>query len=289
MSFAGLSLDDAARQATAQVVGERSGYETGAGGRGSKTWARDRTAEDLAREPYGPQRANRPLGSEPQPRAPRRSPRVIFRSHHTRLVLMEIDLAAIILASALATGPFIYLHRDAVPSRWGEYAKIIIVSLPGWVLAFCRARLYTSRFLARGVDEARRLAYGVAGGAMFLALASVVIKVQVERSWYVVVALAVFVAVGAERIVVRAEFARRRRCGSMCRPVVLVGTNAEGNAIEELFHSQPQLGYYVVARVRGADVDVSEDPSRPDTRVIDGPCTSSKQKVRAASSSRHPP
>ena len=69
--------------------------------------------------------------------------------------------------------------------------------------------------------------------------------------------------------VVLAEFARRRRAGRMCRPVVLVGTNAEGNAIQELFHSQPQLGYYVVARVRGADVDVSEDPSRPDTRVID--------------------
>jgi exopolysaccharide biosynthesis polyprenyl glycosylphosphotransferase len=182
---------------------------------------------------------------------------------------MEIDLAAIVVSSALATGPFIYLHRDAVPSRWGEYAKIIIVSLPGWILAFCRARLYTSRFLARGVDEARRLAVGVAFGAMFLALASVVMKVQVERSWYVVVALAVFVGVGAERIVVRAEFARRRRAGRMCRPVVIVGTNNEGNAIEELFRTQPQLGYYVVGRVRGADVDLPDDAGRPDTRVID--------------------
>jgi exopolysaccharide biosynthesis polyprenyl glycosylphosphotransferase len=190
-------------------------------------------------------------------------------SQTTRLALMEIDLAAIVASSVLATVPFIYLHRDAAWSRWPEYAKIIVLSLPGWILAFSHARLYTSRFLARGIDEARRLAMGVAYGAVALALASVVVKVRVERSWYVVVAVAVFIAVGAERTVVRAVFAHRRRIGRMCRRVVIVGTNHEADAIAELFRAQPTLGYLVVGRVRGPELDLQEDTARADMRVID--------------------
>jgi exopolysaccharide biosynthesis polyprenyl glycosylphosphotransferase len=184
-------------------------------------------------------------------------------------VLVALDLASIVVSAAAATGVFIYFHEDARASRYGEYAKIVVFSLPGWVLAFTQARLYTSRFLTRATDEMRRLLIGVCYGTICLALASVVLKVQVERTWYVAVAVAVFACVGAERTAARGVFARQRRAGRMCRRVVIVGTNHEGEAIEELFRSQPQLGYRVVGRVSGAEIGAPEDADRFDSRVVE--------------------
>ncbi len=201
-------------------------------------------------------------------RGPRRRPRVVLRGH-LRLTLVALDVVTIFVGSVVASGVFVLLHRDARSSMSVEYTKIILVSLPGWVLGFFQAHLYTSRHLTRAVDEVRRLVVGVTYGTISLALAAVLLKLRVARSWYLVIAIVVLVCVGVERMAVRSVFARRRRMGRMCRRVVIVGTNHEGTAIEELFRGQPQLGYRVVGRVPGAEVDGSEDAGRFDASVVD--------------------
>ena len=170
------------------------------------------------------------------------------RSRKVRLGLMGIDLATIVVVSAVATVAFIQLNGDKVSLAWVDYATILALSLPGWLIAFHHARLYSARFLTRGVDEGRRLISGVAIGVTFLALASVALRVQIERGWYVLIGIAVFAAVGIERAIMRRVFNRWRRSGRLLRRIVLVGDNFEADELEVLLRD-PSLGYSVVGRV----------------------------------------
>ena len=164
---------------------------------------------------------------------------------------MALDLRLVARVEPLATALFILqyggsLFDELVLLR--RDPRVEPARLVPWPRRF---RLYSARFISRGVDEMRRLVIGVVLGTTFLALASVLLRVQVERAWYFSVGAAVFVAVGIERWIVRSVFNRWRRSGRMSRRIVVVGTNQEGEAIEDLLERQPQLGYSVVGRVYG--------------------------------------
>jgi exopolysaccharide biosynthesis polyprenyl glycosylphosphotransferase len=187
------------------------------------------------------------------------------RSQRKRFVLMALDLALVASVGSLATALFILQYGGSLSTNWSSYGEILALSLPGWFIAFVQARLYSARFISRGVDELRRLVIGVVLGTTFLALASVLLRVQVERAWYFSVGAAVFVAVGIERWIVRSVFNRWRRSGRMSRRVVVVGSNQEGEAIEDLLERQPQLGYSVVGRVYGD----STPGAIPDANIVE--------------------
>jgi exopolysaccharide biosynthesis polyprenyl glycosylphosphotransferase len=181
------------------------------------------------------------------------------RRNPLRLALMSLDLVTIAITLSLATVAFVGLSGPPASTRGSTYFLISLVSMPGWSIAFTQQRLYSSRYLGRAVDELRRLFLGVVLGVAYMAVASVVLKTEVDRAWFVIAGAGVMVTVGIERAVVRRAFRRWRASGRMQRKVVIVGHNAESEEIANLLGEQPQLGYSVVGLVQSSAVPHDED------------------------------
>ncbi len=183
-----------------------------------------------------------------------------------------LDVASVVLGMLFAS--VIYLAEWGTLS-WedaGAYLLVCAASVPVWVFGFARNRLYSARFITRGVDESRRVVRGVFTGVLGLALASVAFQKQVERGWLLLVFLLTFFLVGAERSVMRRVFERRRISGRMQRRVMIFGDNEEAHELYSMLMDEPRLGYLPVAMIasplRGQLV-ATESPEGESARLDD--------------------
>jgi exopolysaccharide biosynthesis polyprenyl glycosylphosphotransferase len=180
-----------------------------------------------------------------------------------RTKLFLIDLF-VIGACWIGIG-FAFTHSPSVLYRLGPGLVASAVAL----VAMRVAGLYRSRTCARRGGEVWRIGLANAsGGAAFAGAGS-----HIDMSGYVVLAcMGAATAMGAAT---RWEFARwlraQRSQGRYLRAVVLVGCNEDAARLRSMLHSEPELGYRVVA-VAGSGAHPSRWADLPSSSsVIDIP------------------
>ena len=130
---------------------------------------------------------------------------------------------------------------DPTPAR--EYLGLFLVSLPVWPVIFTQQLLYRARFLGRRVDETTRMIRAIVIGVLSTAAVSTLVKVPIGRTWLILVTSILVVGLVGERLFARRMFDRARRNGTLLRPVLIAGRNAEGRLVREMLEADPSLGY----------------------------------------------
>lgn len=160
----------------------------------------------------------------------------------TKITLVIADLLMVSLA--LVAGTWIHEWTNPTdPTSAASYMGLVLASLPVWPVVFTQQLLYRARYLSRRIDELNRVVRGVAIGILITGGISIVLKVQVGRQWVAITGILILVLMVTERLVARALFDRARRNGTLLRPVVIAGRNAEGQFVREMLEGDPSLGY----------------------------------------------
>lgn len=208
----------------------------------------------------------RSVATTPEGRTRRR------RARSGKLTVVFGDLAVLAIALAVAS-----TLRSFGPDGWiGVLA--FVVAYPLWMV---RQRLYSVRFLTRRTDEIRR----VVNASMFC-LATIAVALYfgnwaVDRRWVIIaIGLSTLLLI-VHRELVRRRFVVLRRSGELVRSVLLVGANDEADELEELFASDPLLGYRTAGRIDPTEVT---DPRLLTTRVLNEARTIGAGSVLLASS-----
>jgi len=168
-------------------------------------------------------------------------------------LLVTLDYVTLVTAFVIAYVIARLMHEASTPASLASAAAasdrkalaLVLIVSPLWLVVFASSHLYTSRFVSRPLDELRRIANGCALGVVAIALASFVTKIDVPRSLAGLVFVLALGLVAVERSVVRLFFRRLRARGQLVRPVVVVGDNAEADAIAAMLATSPDLGYDV--------------------------------------------
>ncbi len=160
----------------------------------------------------------------------------------TKITLVIADLLMVTIA--LVAGTWINEWVNAPdPTSPAQYMGLVLASLPVWPMVFTQQLLYRARYLSRRIDEINRVVRSVAIGVLVTGGLSILLKVAIGRQWVVITGTLILVAMVAERLVARALFDRARRNGSLLRPVVIAGRNAEGQFVREMLENDTSLGY----------------------------------------------
>jgi exopolysaccharide biosynthesis polyprenyl glycosylphosphotransferase len=193
---------------------------------------------------------------------PVRRRRLRLHPSAVKVAICAADVAAVLLAMSISQ--HLAKLTGGKPTPVDEHAtwRLIALSVPVWVIAFIRYRLYQARFLGRRLQEFRRIvSASIVGAASLLLIPNIWRFLNVQRD-FVAYSLVLGVAfVMAEREVVRQCFARARRHGHRLRPVIIVGDNAEGRELRRMFDQYPALGYKFVGYV---NIERSVRHARPD-------------------------
>jgi exopolysaccharide biosynthesis polyprenyl glycosylphosphotransferase len=176
--------------------------------------------------------------SESLPSAP--SHRALLNASKITLVIADL----LVVSLALVAGTWINeWFNPTDPTPPAEYMGLVLVSLPVWPIIFTQQLLYRARYLGRRVDEVNRVVRGVALGVLVTSALSIVLKVTIGRQWVAIIGTLALVLMVLERLIARSLFDRARRRGSLLRPVVIAGRNAEGQFVREMLEGDPSLGY----------------------------------------------
>lgn len=152
-------------------------------------------------------------------------------------VLLLVDLLAASLGIIAAA---------AIRPSNGDELLVSGIILAAWALWLGRGRLYSARFITRRSDELRRIIDAGVATAATVGVVSFTLKLEPGRVWLALAVLFGSVLIVLERELVRRRFARARRAGRMTRRVLMVGANAESEALQAMFRDEPELGYRVV-------------------------------------------
>ncbi len=179
--------------------------------------------------------------------------RSLFTAKRT---LLACDALAIATAMVLTT----LFEHGALGAVGGggqtpRFLVVALVSLPGWLVVFTHQRLYNTRFIARRIDELRRIVNGTALGTLLVVLAGNLVGYLAPRSAVVVTFFSSVILVGLEREIARQVFASLRRHGRLLRHVVIAGTNPEARDLAAMLQAEPWQGYRVVGFVDDNDRD----------------------------------
>jgi exopolysaccharide biosynthesis polyprenyl glycosylphosphotransferase len=156
-----------------------------------------------------------------------------------------------------------FLVRNEIgegPASLADSLVVGVLSLPVWVIAFSRHRLYSARHLVRRAEELRRVGRAIVLALVGMAALGFLLGVPASRGWLGLTGGTAAVLFTAEREVARRAFARLRRRGSLLRPVVIVGANQEARELAALITSDRALGY----RVAGFVTDLAVDGVHPE-------------------------
>lgn len=159
-----------------------------------------------------------------------------------KITLLIADLLMVSIALALGTWINEWVNPGD-PTAPGDYMGLVLVSLPIWPMVFTQQLLYRARYLTRRVDEISRVVRAVAIGVLITGGISILLKVAVGRQWVLVVGALALTLMVTERLIARALFDRARRNGTLLRPVVIAGRNAEGQFVREMLETDSSIGY----------------------------------------------
>jgi len=138
-----------------------------------------------------------------------------------------------------------------------SHLVIAVLTFPVWTISFSLNKLYLARAVERPAEEIRRIVNAslVAIGVI-VALSFALQFKALSRLWIGSVLAFVIVGMAIERTIARRVFTRMRLAGQICRPVVIVGTDADAVALMHAAQRTPHLGYSVVGFVGSDDIGV---------------------------------
>ncbi len=176
---------------------------------------------------------NRALPATP----PRRS-----QLNGSKLTLVIADLLMVSLSMLAAAWINSRVNPDD-PTTVRDYLGLGLMSLPLWPLVFTQQLLYRARFLTRRLDETTRIIKSVAFGVLLTAGISTMLKFPAGRQWLIIVTTLLLASLIGERLVARRLFDQARARGTMMRPVLIAGRNAEGRFVREMLETDRAIGY----------------------------------------------
>jgi len=131
------------------------------------------------------------------------------------------------------------------------------VTFPAWPVMFSLNKLYLARAVERPTEEFRRICAATAAAVGVMLAVSFALQFKtLSRLWMLLLVSFVIVGMTIERAVARRIFNRLRRNGDICRPVVIVGTDADAIALMHAAQRAPHLGYKVVGFIGPDDIGV---------------------------------
>jgi len=175
--------------------------------------------------------------------------RASWHRHIPKALLLLSDLVMVVLAMVLAFVLKPYVPGAKASGVRDEYLLVGALSVPVWLLAMARYRLYRARNVASRTDEFVRIIHAAVAGVVGTTVLGFGLKLYVARGW---VFLTLPLAIGlltTERAVARSVFARLRNDGRLLRPTVVVGANAEGLAVGTMLSNDRTLGYRILGYV----------------------------------------
>ena len=167
-------------------------------------------------------------------------PRKLFNAATLTLVVA----ALLMVLTGLLLGTWINAQVNPTdPTTTSEYARLVLLSLPVWPIVITQQLLYRSRYLGRVIDEISRVVRAIAAGILLMGGLSIFTKIDIGRQWLLISGALVLTLVVAERLVARTLFNRARRQGTLLRPVLIAGRNAEGQLVRDMIDDDPSLGF----------------------------------------------
>ena len=177
---------------------------------------------------------------------------------------MAADVAAAVGAMTVAFSLRVLIDvGEVTPAARSRHLLLGALSLPLWIMAFRRYRLYSARHVSSRLEEVGRIVHAVAAAVLMLAGVAYILRIDVARGWLAFTFVAGVVIVTAEREVMRRTFRRLRGRGRMLRRVIVVGANAEGRGVCTTLMGDQALGYQVLGFV--------DDSTFPGARPAAGP------------------
>jgi len=177
--------------------------------------------------------------SPPERRESRASP---GRARLTKATLVAVDavsLGVAIVGAIYLTG----LHESWGAGDSSHHLSTALVSLPIWLVAFARFKLYQARYLSTRRAEWRRLLNATGFGTIGVVLVNTVLgRPSLSRTWLVLLVVIGFLMLAMAREVVRRSFGRMRSVGKFRRRVVVVGDNTEASEIRAMMDADPSFG-----------------------------------------------
>jgi exopolysaccharide biosynthesis polyprenyl glycosylphosphotransferase len=164
-----------------------------------------------------------------------------------RLVLADAVVVALGIALAFVWQSIVRPDHLGVQRT---HLMLAFVTFPVWIVAFSLNKLYQARAVERPTEEFRRivnaslLSVGVMVGVSF----ALQFK-ALSRLWVISILVIVPVLLVVERTIARRIFLRLRRAGQICRPILIVGTDADAIGLLHAAQRSPDLGYRVVGFV----------------------------------------
>ena len=176
--------------------------------------------------------------SESLPRSPTRQNSL----NASKVTLVIADLLMVSIALVAGTWINEWLNPGD-PTSVRDYMALVLLSVPVWPMVFTQQLLYRARYLSRRIDETTRVNRSVAIGVLVTGGLSILLKVTIGRRWVLITGALLLVLLVSERLLARALFDRARRNGTLLRPVVIAGRNAEGQFVRDMIEADPALGY----------------------------------------------
>jgi len=178
-------------------------------------------------------------------------------------VLIASDLLALVAAFALAS----VVRFEALPYYHeytpAEYALLVALIVPSWLVLFGLFRLYDPHLLFGGIQEYARVfnanVFGTVGLMVFGFFARD--GVSISRGWLLLASTLSYLLVAGARFWVRRAVYALRKQGHLLSPALIVGANQEARALAEQLQAWPTSGLKLVGCV--ATVPSAEGPASP--------------------------
>jgi exopolysaccharide biosynthesis polyprenyl glycosylphosphotransferase len=197
------------------------------------------------------------LGTTRPSRAPRdRARRGPYLSHvdntSLRGILLSVDSVSV-TAAWLLTLLAPWHARAAFPHNAGALAIAVPSITIGSLALIASQRLYLARVCGVRAVEVARLARAstLSGVATYLVCAAASTEISVPRTLVGIALSFAFLTFG--RGAYGTWLKSSRAAGRFSRPVIIVGTNAEGRELERLLRTHPELGFRVIGCVGRSD------------------------------------
>ena len=172
-----------------------------------------------------------------------------------RLVLTDAVTVGVGLALAFAWQALVRNQAELGNQR--VHLVLAFVTFPVWIVAFALNKLYQSRSVERPTEEFRRiLNASLLSVGVMVALSFALQFKSLSRLWVLSVLVFVPVLMVIERTVARRIFVKLRRHGLICRPILIIGTDADAIGLLHAAQRSPDLGYRVIGFVGPDDIGI---------------------------------
>jgi exopolysaccharide biosynthesis polyprenyl glycosylphosphotransferase len=170
-----------------------------------------------------------------------------------RLIAADVAVVAVAIVLTFVWQSLVKSERELGVQH--SHLTLAFITFPAWIVSFSLHKLYQARAVERPTEELRRIIYASLTAVGVMVTVSFIFQFKVlSRLWVLSLLVFVIVLMAVERLIARRIFTKMRRTGRSCRPVLIVGTDADAVALLHAAQRTPNLGYRVVGFVGADDI-----------------------------------